>query len=390
MSSITGENTIFDGIKNSLEDMPRINFAVMINHRLLIYRANYKDTDTDSERKVKTKLNGKMVNAKLVTEEDGVDGSKRTLLKFGVYCKNDSTGQTELVEDESIYRLIFNKLSNYKVMGIDFGYKEILNSREIRYDVKFNTKLRLMDVTQQTFKGIYDKVYMEDSVSKGNMSMQIGKVDMTFERLNYLYNELEAYAMDAYRELINFRLLKFLRSRISLSFYNVFKDPINPNCNVFLPIFITGSCIVNPLLDPKRPREEIVRTELYRLAKQHSEDLSEVKVMYVTEEQVLKSMGVEEGFPVLLGFILQVIFGRFNEMYPNKNTRIYIKRIAGQMYVYSQEDYDKLDESDRISLVQSDTLYQYCVEVSPGRNEAPALERYNKIKNWDLIPAKEV
>lgn len=390
MNNINGEYEIFRDIKQSLEDAPRINFAVMINHRLLIYRADYKDTDTDSERKLKAKLGGKIVNAKLVTEEDSNDGQKRTVLKFGVYCKNDETGQTELVEDENIYKLVFSKLSNYNVLGIDFNFKNILSGKRIGYTVKFNTKLRVMDVTQVIFETVYKTVYLDNCLANSNKSMTIGSVEMTFERLNYLYNSLEAYTMDAYRELINFRLLKFLRSRISLSFYNTFKDPINPNCSVFLPIFITGSCIVNPLLDPAKTREEIKRTELYRLAQQHREDLSEVKIMYVTEEQVLKSMGVNEGFPVLLGFILQVIFGKFNELYPNRNTKVYIKRIAGQMYVYSQEDYDKLDDSERISLTQSDTLYQYCVDVSPGRNEAPALERYNKIKNWDLIPAKEV
>lgn len=311
-----------------------------------------------------------MVNHRLVTVDPQSPGGKRRLvyvrynrspkavsdpLEFGIYLSGKQSFTVTPEARDEVFRL----LQNPNIVQADLG----ISPDDIRLKFQINMGLKLINIVQSSFDEVFNLIYKEDVVGKININ---GRDLLQAERED-LYQRLNDYASVSYLELLNKKLLRAVGgTKNALKFYYTF--------DVFRPMFITGPCVFNPLLEAKRNARLIKNSELFKLACKHEVHYKDLTIYFMTDKDICESLHFDGGTYLKPMFIQNLLFGLFSDTFPNTRLKLYVSRM-GEGKALTREEYIALPTEDRGDYIEVDRLLEMCAShcLVLGHNKASDL-----------------
>lgn len=320
-----------------------------------------------------------MVNHRLVTVEPQNPGGKKRLvyvrynrspkavaepLEFGIYLSGKDSFTVTPEAKEAVFKLIQNP--NVVTLSLD------INPEDIKLKFQINMGLKLINIVQSSFEEVFNLVYKEDVVGKLN----VGGRELLQSEREELYANLNDYASVAYLELLNKKLLRAVGgTKNALKFYYTF--------DVFRPMFITGPCVFNPLLEAKRNARLIKNSELFKRAQKHEVHYKDLTIYFMTDKDICESLHFNGGTYLKPMFIQNLLFGLFSDSFANSRVKKYVDRtVEGR--VITRDAFIAVPAEERSDYIEIDGLLQMCMShcLVLGHNKAGDL--YNIVSTARL------
>lgn len=301
-----------------------------------------------------------MVNGKLIFHKGqpikvrvSRDSEGSTSLDIGYYARRDLTNVFEV--SSIAENAVLDKLKKTSIVGIDLGFTR----NQINLTYEFNSNLRTLNIVQNIFKDVVEVAYTHYNPSD---SYAINGITINSEIKAKLFDRLEAYFMDNYSEILNRKLVRLIRnSKIQDARFHYMFD-------VFCPIFITGPCITNPLLDCDRRKKFLEDTKILEFARNDIVQMVDLKVYFVTLKELAQAFNLSETIRLTADQATSIFFGYFNsDGYPSKNRFLHIEMNddGSQTPVY-EEEFSKLSREDieLRNIYTVDSFRNYCRQIA--------------------------
>lgn len=352
------ESRLKSKIESSLKNSGNTGYLVLINYKPITL-----NTQTGSVNFYENKSGGNARSVYVRFNRTAQPGE----LEFYTIKKQDK--KSNVVVDIDIEYAILEYLSRTYLFDIKTG----IDKSNVDIDIEFNQDLRIMNIKQNIFIKFFDLIYRQDIKE----TISLGTNVINSEVRNILYNSMERYAFSAYSDML-MRLTKQLRRvRGAISFYNIFPD------HVYVPLFITGSCIFNPLLESSRNVNLFKNSDLYKSDKLHHERYRSIYVDYMTEVNICRCLHFNGYTKLDSKFILELLYGLINPSYPNKDSVYYESRIIENKFI-SKDDYIRLDSRDRVDYVERNLLLHHCSLYNLRFGIGKASDLYNIVSTIAL------
>lgn len=247
------------------------------------------------------KVRGKNVQVKIVSDNDG------TRPVFGIY---ESVGRRSELSYLDNYNVVIDELLANKVIG-RYDFSEDFSGNAFRIQV--NTYFRLVNIVQVHFQDLLEKIYI-NNVS-GNLESSTRVLDETDKR--NLFEYFEDLAVQSYVTLMDKRILRGLSKNFNIVFLNSLEN--------FLPIFFTGPCLINRLLNCGKYSKVMKETLLYKTSMQHVINIDSNSVCLVTNKEICEGLSLDRFVPFTPTFLVFLLLGIFNpKKFPSSSSYRYL------------------------------------------------------------------
>lgn len=341
-----------------------------------------------------------MVNYKVITFNNQaikiymrtVKGEKDRELEIGCYEKNES-GRNEFRQNDRATSLLLKVLLETKILGNDLGFvKEDINlvfDNPATGKAAYNENLRFVNISQNTFLSIMDRFYTQYDPKLRNV---VAGVTLSQNDSSAIFSALESYFMENYMYIFSKKVEKHLSrcKAIRIKSYYIF--------NIFIPVFIQGPCIINPLLDCNLRRKSLEGSMLLKYCEENKEEYRGLIVKFCSLKELSDSLNFKKTIVLENDQVLNILFGLYNESnYPNKFRMLYMEfkssdELSSRSYPESESETEMdndntngswvaMSKSVFDSLSDEDRKFRNAVEVNSYTNYCTQIANTNRAKN---------
>ena len=284
-------------------------------------------------------------------------------LSFGLFRRGSEYTPSKEVED-----YVFELLTNPTIQGINVG----MEVENISLLFKFNPNLKIVDITQNFYKELFDLLYVEGKNLQNN--------EFGAETNSMLKMVFDTLALTNYYSLIDSRVLRYLKNSAKtnsdLKFYlNTFK--------CYIPIFIEADGLFNPFLRAKKYTRLIYNSELYNMSANRTLDIKGVSVRFISHARFCEALHFNGYTKLTTRFAYLILFGLLNPTFANANSYVYYNPQTGKNL--SEEQFSQLTSAeDRSKYMKLSTLEVKCSKIYKTLNHSKYKDLYDIVKTASL------
>lgn len=285
-------------ILEALDSCGNLSYQVLYNYNLMTYdRSN--------------------VHVRTVSDKNGIRA------EFGVYKKEDRRNQFLIIEGYADF--IEERLANKVIADYDFSKDFVEN----KFIIEINHTFRLINIVQLHFKDLLNKIYINDVA--GNL--EIPSMTLVEKDKEVLFNYFENLVNRTYSLLVDKRVNKILMSTSTVLFYKSLEQ--------FVPVFFSGPCIINPILDCGKYSKVFKQTKFYEALMAHRLNLENNSVSIMTNKEICLCLGLDRFVPFDGIFLTSLILGIFDPVKFTSPTSY--RYLDGDGRLYFEEDLNSID-----------------------------------------------
>lgn len=272
-------------------------------------------------------------------------------LEFCVYVRRNGAQVLTPLDNDTV-DVILDILVSTKIGPIAINLDDI-NSLDVSIEV--NSNLRLINLKQNLWNDLANEIYFHPTGNK----FTIGSQEFTSADRERLFRFFDMHYLDAYLTLYNHKIHKYLkamaRTNIELRFLSTL--------SIYRYIFVKGPCIVCPLIDCSKHFALLSKTQLWEDANRKVINVKNLEVYSICNSLLNTDLKFNGRTELNDQFLLQLLFGLFNPVYPNDRQHIYwIPGKAGT--AITESEYNLLPLEDRGPYIKTTTLANLCNSYS--------------------------
>jgi hypothetical protein len=309
------------------------SYTLLINNKLL-------QVARDSNSSKRGKDNKTAIRVSYIEESNGDKG-------FQLGHLERINNRSRFIPDYNLKESFLKIITDTRVFGLDLG----ISQDDLNIEIEINQAFRLINIKQSTYMELFNKIYVEDTEK---ISFKNGRTISIQER-NYLYTEFDTSSMSSYLALYDKIISGHLRrtGRKDIRNFYIF--------DVWRPLFISGPCVFNPILEVKRYRPIREESKLFSKAKEYQVSYESLDVYFCSDKDISESLNFSKVIRLSTGFVLNILLGLLNQNFPNVETDVYSPKDTSYIVTLTRKQWLELDESQRGLFVSNNSLFYHCV-----------------------------